>query len=394
MSRARRIGLVFSYSLAYCRGILRGIKAFARTRDNWIFTPVNPEADAGLRVLRELEPAGVIAHVYNDALARALRSLDRPVVNVCGVLPGLTFPRVGLDDAAIGRLAAEHLIDRGLRNFAFVGHADHGYSVGREGAYRRAVRAAGFPVVSHLETRSRFEPRGRLWSFDDAVLRWLVALPKPVGVFACNDVWGAQLSEVCRQAHLRVPEDVALLGVDNDDLLCELARPSLSSVAVPSEAVGHAAGALLDRLLSGKRPPALPTLLPPRQIVTRQSSDILAIDDPDVAAVVRAIRQRAHEQIRIDDVLDAAPVSRRSLERRFRSALGRGIGDEIRRVRMDRVRQLLADSHLPVAQVATSAGFTDGKHLSVVFRQEMGMTPTAYRRRIRGGSAQPAVAPH
>lgn len=388
MPRPVRIGLVFSYSLAYCRGILRGVKAYARTRDHWVFAPVDPEADDGVRRLADLRPAGVIAHVYSDALAKSLKALRRPVVNVCGVLPDLAFPRVGLDDAAIGRLAAGHLLDRGLRHFAFVGHADHAYSVAREASFRSTVEAAGFAVAVHREARARFDPRGRLWSTDDRVLQWVAALPKPVGLFACNDVWGAQLSEVCRQAGLRVPEDVALLGVDNDDLLCELARPSLSSVAVPAEAVGRRAAALLDRLLAGRAAPRRPALLPPTAVVTRQSSDVLAIDDPEVAAAVRHIRGRAHAPVRIADVVEAATVCRRSLERRFRRALGRGIWDEVRRVHLDRARSLLADTDLPMPAVAAASGFTDGKHLSVVFRRETGRTPTGYRREVRGTAAE------
>ena len=390
--RPLRIGLVFSYSLAYCRGILRGVKAYARTRDHWIFTPVDPQADGAARALRELAPAGLIAHVYSDAWARALRDLGRPVVNVCGVLPRLEFPRVGLDDAAIGRVAAAHLVDRGLRHLAFVGQADHGYSVRRQAAFCQAAESAGLAVHSRLEAARRFDPRGRLWSFDEAVRRWLVSLPKPVGLFACNDVWGAQMSEVCRQAHLRVPEDVALVGVDNDDLLCELARPSLSSVAVPAEAVGHRAAELLDRLLSGRRPPAGPDLLPAVGVVTRQSSDVLAVGDPDVAAAVRLIRARAHARVRTADIAEAATVSRRSLERKFRAALGRGILDEIRRAHMDRARELLANTDLPVSHVAAAAGFTGGKHLCVVFRQEAGTTPTAYRRQYRARHGAPGRA--
>ena len=252
MHRPYRIALVFSYSLSYCRAILRGVKRYAQTKDDWVFTPVEPDP-AGMQLLRELRPAGVIAHVYSKELARSLGALRRPLVNVCGVLADLRFPRVGLDDGAIGRAAAEHLIERGLRRFAFVGHTDHSYSVARETAFGEAVRRAGFDVEAAYRQPGPFNPRGGLWSLDEGLRRWVLALPKPVGLFACNDVWGAQLAETCWQAGVAVPEDLAIVGVNNDDLLCELARPSLSSVAVPGEAVGHRAAEVLDRLLSGKR---------------------------------------------------------------------------------------------------------------------------------------------
>jgi LacI family transcriptional regulator len=383
MARPTRIGLVFSYSLAYCRGILRGIRRYAQVRPDWIFTPIDPDA-RGLRILRDLRPAGIIAHVYTRELAATLRALRKPLVNVCGVLPDLPVPRVGLDDAAIGAAAAEHLLDRGLRSFAFVGHTNHGYSIAREAAFTRRIAAAGYTVRSHLEPGARFAPRGRLWSLDKSLRDWVGALPRPVGIFACNDVWGAQISETCRQAGLTVPEEVAIVGVDNDDLLCDLARPSLSSVAVPAEPVGFQAARLLDRIMAGKKPPSEPILLPPTGVVVRHSSDVLAIADADVAEAVRTIRMLAHKPLTIEDVLAAVPVSRRSLERRFRKSLNRGIWEEIRRVHMDRARHLLATTDLPISEVAATSGFSECKHLSVVFRQEAGMTPTTYRRRARG----------
>jgi LacI family transcriptional regulator len=382
MTRPLRIGLVFSYSLAYCRGMLRGVKDYARTKRDWIFTPIAPEA-GGLKLLREAKPDGVIAHVYNDSLADALLALRKPLVNVCGVLPHLAVPRVGLDDVKIGRLAAEHLLDRGLRHFAFVGHPHQGFSQRREAGFRRRVAAAGFRPSCYYEPRTAFDPRGRLWALDDAVRRWVGSLPRPVGVFTCNDVWGVQISEVCRQANLNVPEEVAIVGVDNDDLLCELARPSLSSVAIPSEQVGYRAAALLDGLLRGKPAPRRPVLLPPRGVVARQSSDVLAIDDPDVAAAVRFIRAEARRPLAIADVVDAATVCRRTLERRFRRSLARGIWDEIRRVQLDLAKRLLCDTDLPMSVVAGSSGLSGGKHLSVVFRHELNQTPTEYRRQFK-----------
>jgi LacI family transcriptional regulator len=192
-----------------------------------------------------------------------------------------------------------------------------------------------------------------------------------------------QVSEACQLADLRVPDDVAIVGVDDDDLLCELGRPSLSSVALPSEQIGAEAAALLERLLHGKPPPPGPILLPPREVVVRQSSDILAITDPDVAAAVRFIRNHGSRTIQVADVLEAVPVSRRGLEWWFRRIIRRGIWEEIRRVHLERGKTLLAGSELPMAEVARRAGFTDARQLSVVFRQETGLTPTAYRRQFR-----------
>ncbi len=382
MPQTLRIGLVFNYSLSYCRAILRGIKRYAQARPNWIFAPVEPDA-RGLRLLKSLRPAGIIAHIYTSRLASALAAPRLPLVNVCGVLSNLRIPRVGLDDTAIGHAAANHFLDRGLRHFAFVGHLNHGYSIRRQAGFEDAIRRAGFRVTNYHESSATFVPRGQLWSMDPRLLKWLASLPKPTGILACNDLWGAQISEACRQAGLVVPDHLAIVGVDNDDLLCELARPSLSSVAVPAEAVGYHASELLEQLMARGKPTREPILLPPGSVITRCSSDILSVSDPDVAAAIRVIRQHSHEPLRTGNVLEVVPVSRRSLERRFRRALGRGIGEEIRRSHIEKARNLLASTDLPMSEVARHSGFSESKHLSVAFKQEVGMTPSEYRRQTR-----------
>jgi LacI family transcriptional regulator len=182
---------------------------------------------------------------------------------------------------------------------------------------------------------------------------------------------------------LRVPEDVAMIGVGNNERLCGLARPPLSSVVLASEQIGYEAAALLDRLIEGEPPPERPILLPPIGVVARQSSDILAIPDPEVVAAIRMIRQSDLALIQVDDVVRASSVSRRTLELRFRQSLDRGIFEEIQRVRVDRAASLLAGTDMPMSILAKQAGFSNGMHLSSAFRRKRGMTPTAYRRQYR-----------
>lgn len=379
-----RIGLVFGYGLSYYRDIVRGVLAFAGARPHWSFTPIATDP-AALDGLRPLDLDGLIAHVFTRALGEALLRIGKPAVNVSGVLPGLEMPRVMADHEQVGRLAASHLLDRGLRHFGFFGYTDHAFSTGREAGFRSEVGRAGRRVSSYLSDDPLHpEPTG-LWRWDDGLQRWLVGLPRPVGVLASHDIQGVQVSEACRRAGLRVPDEVALLGVDDDDFFCEVARPSLSSVALPGERIGYEAARMLEELLGGRdrrrRPRTL--LLPSPGVVTRRSSDVLAIEDGDVAAAVRFIRAHALGPIGVPDVLEAVPASRRSLERRFRGALGRGLGQEIRRVRIEKAKGLLSGSEMPIAQVATNSGFSEAKHLSTMFRRETGLTPTEYRTRSR-----------
>ncbi len=391
MQRTLRIGLVYSYGMAYERGVLRGIKHYSQSRPEWTLVPLEAEGLTPL-ALRKLRPAGLIAHVVSEALAETLRTMRRPLVNTSAVLRDVPFPRVGVDHVRIGELAATHFVERGLRQFGFVGHPRHYYAIQRETGFRSAL--SGYSVATYYENPARsYRQRARLLALDKGLQRWVRSLPKPVGVFACHDVWGLQVVEACRLSELRVPEEVAIVGVDNDDLLCELARPSLSSVVVPAERIGYEAAALLDRLLAGAKRPRQPVVIPPTGIVTRQSSDLLALQDSEVAAAVQFIRGHSHQPLGVADILRHVPVGRRSLERRFRAVLGRGLWDEIRRVHLQRAKDLLATTALAMDEVADQSGFTDQQQLSRVFRQEMGLTPTAYRRSVCNPAGLSATSP-
>ena len=377
------VALIFDYHLGYARGVLRGIKEYVQSRPEWVLLPLDTE-----RVTRELlaaaHPKGLIASVLTEGLSKLLLGVRQPIVNVASVLPGLSFPRVGVDHRLVGQAAAEHLRQCALQHFAYVGNAHHLYSTERETGFREALAAVGHAVDSYYERGKRsYRQRGRLLVLDERLRRWLQALPKPVGIFAGHDVWALQVVEACRLAGLRVPEDVAVVGVDNDDLLCELARPSLSSVIVPAERVGYEAAALLDRLLAGEKPPRDPVLISPPGVVSRQSSDVLAIDDPLVAQTVRFLRDSAHLPLRVADVLRAVPVSRRALERRFQAVLERGLAAEIRRLHVERAKQLLADSELRMQTIAERCGFSSQYQFSRAFRREVGTTPTDYRAGVR-----------
>jgi len=386
MARNVHIGLIFDYDTGYCRGVLRGIKQYAEAMPHWVLIPVVADSRA-VRALGKLNVDGLISWLFRSSIAAMASAFERPWVSVCGVAPDQKIPRVGPDDFLMGQLAALHLLDCGIRRFAFIGHTYHAGAERRESGFRTTIERAGYNLDHfHDHGPRQFKSTAQGWAPNRSFRRWVLSLPKQVGVATFYDFLGMQLSEACREAGLRVPEDVAIIGMGNDDLLCEFARPSLSSVAVASEQIGYQAAALLDRLMNGEAPPPHPILVPPPGVVARKSSSVLAIADGDVAAALRWIRNESHKPIRVGDVLRQIPVSRRLLERKFRKALDRGISEEIRRVHVERAMSLLAGTDLAMPALADSAGFSNASHLSIVFRRETGLTPTAYRGQFRGRS--------
>jgi LacI family transcriptional regulator len=377
-----RIGLVMEHSLAFYREILRGVNHFATQRPHWLFTPIASNVRA-LRLVQPLRCHGYIAHVFHPVLASALQKLRRPVINVSGVLPELPFPRVVADHAEVGRQAARHLLECGLRQLAFVGYRQHHFATERERGFRETAATAGVPVAVFYQPSQRWEDPTGVWRWNKPLFDWLRQLPKPVGVLASHDTQGAQIAEYCHQLNLVVPDQVAVVGVDDDDLLCELSRPSLSSVHLPAARIGYEAARLLDEWLGGQRPAERALVLPPMGVIVRQSSNLQAVPDTDVATAVRFIHDHAHERLRVADVLRVVAMARRALERRFRKWLYRSILEEIRRAHVNRAKQLLISTDLPMSQVAQRSGLQTSRHLSIAFRQVLGTTPTAFRRQSR-----------
>lgn len=373
------IGLVFMHSMAYYRRALRGVWRYVESRPSWELTNIAPGSLA-TRLPKRFHPDGLIVTANTKSLNDSLRFWRRPAVNVSAVISGQRFCRVGVDNNQIGRLAADHFLERGLRHFAFVGPPSQLFSIERQTAFSQAIQDAGYSSESYVSCAPQeFDPHGLHWDLEPEVQKWLRRLPTPVGIFTPNDLWGVQVIVAARRANLRVPEDVAVLGVDDDDLYCEMTRPRLSSVIVPAEEIGYQAAALLDRLLDGAQPPDEPLLLPSVGIEARRSSEVLAIDDEAVIAALRFIRENSHQPLQVIDVLRQVPLGRRTLERRCRDLLGWGLAEEIRRVHLDRARTLLANTSLSIQAVATQAGFQDYRHMARIFRRQFDMTATEYR---------------
>ncbi len=377
MSSTRRMALLVGSAAGFGRGILDGVSAYLQDHGPWSVYWKQGLAD-WYGALDGWDGDGIIARIQDDEMAEAVHRTGLPAVNVSGLWPGTDIPRVTVDDAAAGRMAAGHLLDCGFHSFGFVGYSTRANSRWRFEAFRDVVEAAGWTCACY-EGGPAMTPHGAWTEEIDEVGRWIADLPRPAGVWACSDVRGWHVSEACRRTDLRVPEDVALLGMDNDELVCRLSAPPLSSIAVPWARVGAVAAALLDRMMDGSKPLSQKVLVPPVGVVARRSSDALALDDGDVVDALRFIRGHADRPIRVADVLEEVPVSRRSLERRFLREVGRTLSAEIRRAHVERARRLLAETDLAMPEIAEASGFIYPQRLSTVFKGETGHTPSAYR---------------
>lgn len=328
---------------------------------------------------------GIIARIGTPTAARRVRAAGVPAVNISAIeLPGVEFPRVATDLVAAGRLAAKHLLDRGFVHFAYYGLTHRPYVDRHYQGFARTVASVCIDCPFLGTTSDSGAGARTAWSTRQRRLaRWLRTLSKPVAIVTWTTELGRELIQACRREGFLVPEQVAVLAADNDDLLCEACSPSLSGIALTSERIGFEAAKLLDRLMHGEPPPPGPLLLEPTGVVARQSTDTLAVDDPDLARAIAFIRSHAADPIQVPDVLREVPVSRRWLERRFHEVLGRGPAAEIRRVRLARAKRLLAETDLPVPEVARLAGFGSREYLAAVFTAELDLSPRQYRNRTQ-----------
>ena len=321
---------------------------------------------------------GILCRSTDRRLARTLLQRKIPTVDLNDIYGDLRLPRIWSDHRAIGRLGAKHLLERGFRNFAFCGFSKETWSDLRGEGFRETVTAAGHPCSFYRSPWSG--PHAPEWTADQFNIGdWITGLCQPLGLMACNDVRGQQVLNACRSAGMVVPEGVAVVGVDNEKVLCELCDPPLSSVVPNPERIGYEAAELLDRLMGGEAISKGERLIEPVDVVMRQSTDVLGIDDPEIAAAAEYIRENACNGIKVRDVVEHLSVSRSLLERRFRKCVGRSPQEEIRLVQVKRVKQLLAETTLTLDAIAKLAGYVHPEYMSVVFKRVTGQTPGQFR---------------
>jgi len=384
-----KVALLVETSLGYGRALLRGVVRYARLHGPWAFYLQPGDLRQILPKMEEWGGTGSIARVETPEVAKAVLAARLPTIvldlNFAQLDPKNPLSRLSEvcpDSHTAGRLAAEHLMERGFRHFAFVGvWGDLPWSVRRGEGFNKRLEEAGLPCSDFPMPKS---PRDRRWGREQAILSaWLAQLPKPLGILACDDDRGRQVLEACKAAGLVVPEDAAVVGVDNDELLCELSDPTLSSVALDVEQAGYAAAELLDGLMSGRIQQPQRILAQPTRVVARRSTDVHATEDRDLAKAVRFIQDNIVRPIGVEDVVEQVGCSRRALELRFRKLLGRSVNQEIQQIRIERAKQLLAETDLTMTRIAESLGFGSANYMIRLFRQKVGATPEEYRRRLR-----------
>jgi LacI family transcriptional regulator len=383
-----RVALFVETQTGVGRDMLRGIARYAGESGPWALRhePRTEQFQEGWTPswLNTWQGSGIIGRFGTDTMVHAVGKARVPTVDLLGQHSDGIFPQVYPDDAAIGRLAAEHLLERGFRNFGFIGWRHERWSDLRCSGFTTALRERGCECADfELAT---FENLADSWDqFIEQAARWIREQPKPLGLMLCYDQIGPPVTQACREVGVAVPEEVAIVGVDNDEPICAICDPPLTSVCPNHEEAGYQSAALLDRIMSGElsmtSAASKPMLLAPRTVVVRQSSNVLAIEDPILSAALSMIREHACNGLQVSDVADRLPVSRSVLQRRFQAALKCSVHDEILRVQLEKAQELLRESDLSIRSVAEKSGFRYSEYMAAVFKARLGQTPRQYRTR-------------
>jgi LacI family transcriptional regulator, galactose operon repressor len=375
---APRVLVALDTNTAWSRGTLRGFMEPAHER-GW--TVLHYDSDTDLNwLMHEWKPSAVVIGPEFDMQAMG----GFPTVEIVSVITdrsSMGIASVCLDEEAIATRAAEHLLGTGLKAVSAFRLDESAFALAREQAFVARARAAGVRVAGAWGSEGMSPAQRR--ENPEAMLAWLRALPRPCGIFTCTDGWGRTVARYARVAGLRVPEDIALIGVDNDASECELMAPPLSSVPVPWAEVGQKAAKLVHLALSGKSLEPKRVVVSPLAVVARRSSDVLAVDDGLVSRAVAWIRANAERRLTVGMVVAAVKTGRQRLERAFRRALDRTIQEEIRRSHVDVARRLLETTGVELRQIAQRSGFTNATLLNLAFQRELGMAPGAYRRQMQ-----------
>ncbi len=379
----KRVALLIETSRTYGRDLLRGVKRYNDERGGWsLFVEVRDLESKPPPWLSSWDGDGILVRSGSQAIATAVRRLGVPAVELRSTKIGGNIPFVGVNNEEVGRLVAEYFLERGFHHFGVYELDSEQFFVDRRDSFVRHLRKAGyecsaFQQAGHTEKPSQWEQQQK------RLIDWLQSLPRPVAVMACTDQLGCWLLDACRRAKIPVPEQIAVVGVENDETLTAMSAPPLSSLSLAGRKIGYEAARILDHLMNGKKPPQQSMLIDPEMVETRLSSDIFAIEDPLLSQCLRLIREQACQGLKVADILQQVPISRSSLERGIRKLLGRSPNAEINRVRIRKIRELLSQTDLSLEEIAHRTGFATSQYLSELFRKLENRTPGEYRKSSR-----------
>jgi LacI family transcriptional regulator len=389
MPHILRIALLIESSRMYGRELLRGIAAYARQAGPWLFFHEERAlADPLPTALADWAPDGILVRLAGEKLTRQIRNLHLPTVDLYHEDETQDIPGVTVDQDLLVQQAIRHFQERGFQNYAYCGLTEVLFSEIREASFAQQLKPKGIQpqVFRHPPPggrRSLAAVEAHAARFNAKLAQWLRGLPKPVALMACNDMRAYQVLNVCHAQGIAVPEEVAVLGVDNDLIQCELSNPPLSSVDPNAVRVGYEAAALLHRLIQGQPKPNRRRLVEPRGVVPRRSTDVLAIPDPDAAKAIRTLRLHALERLDFQKILRELDISRSTLERWFHRYLGHSVTTEVHTLRLKRIQELLLGAPHSLEHIAYLCGFLHVETMSRIFKRQVGMTPGEYRRRGR-----------
>jgi LacI family transcriptional regulator len=373
-----RVLVTAAFATWFHREIFHGMAAYAHQHTKWqLVCQVNITAAEQ----RKLRPAGVLSVGSPAHTHRCAHDAGVPVVAINNAMGDPRASVVSVDEEAVGIMAAEHFIDLGLKHLAYVGHGPWPFVRARMESFVKAAEVRGCGPVPHLIGSlydRRLRPR-----FEHDLKVMLKQLPRPCGLLAANDELGVVIVGACRDAGLTVPDDIAVLGVDDDQLACELSEVPLSSIVQPLFAVGYEAARMLHQHLENQRAYPARLSLPPLRVATRRSSDLIALEDEDVVAALRLINDHFAEPINVEWVVRQLPVTQRTLYNKFLKLVGRTVLQQIHRVRFQKAKELLAESDLSLDLVAKRSGFANQAWMADSFRRELDITPNRFRRQFR-----------
>jgi len=377
MNSAPRVGLAINSDMHYGREVLHGIFDYVRKHRPWQYVTGNLEWEFPDGV----QLSAVVGMLGTGSLLKKMKRRGVPVINVSERQQGVGTVRVLPDNVEAGRQAAAYFVDKKFTHFAFTGPEDYAFARMRHLGFEEHLRSCGFSC--HVQNFG--QGKWPIHSMDPLpeIGEWIQSLPIPCAIFASSDDHARRVLNECVRLGIRVPEEIAVLGCDNNEIECELSPTPISSVALPLRRLGYEAARMVELHLTGNTLPTEAIRLPPSGIVTRRSTDVIAVQDQTLARAVGFISAHAAEPINVSNVAKASGASRRYLERRFKTLLGRTPREEILRVRVGLAKRLLSETLLPMTEIAESAGFTDSKMMCSAFGRDTGLTPSEFRLRIR-----------